>query len=126
MKDWQGQAHVKWDSKYHVVILPKYRRKVLYGRIRRGIGQILRDLCRQKNIDLVEGKAMPDHIHMLLKVPHRHSLAMTNGYLKGKVRPGSTGSCCKRKGRCSAGVSGRGVLRKYRRSGRRPDPAVHP
>ena len=84
MKDWQSQSHVKWDCKYHVVILPKYRRKVLYGKIRRGIGQILRDLCRQKNIELVEGKAMPDHIHMLLSVPPRYSIAMTIGYLKGK------------------------------------------
>src|SRR5271157_5531188 len=81
---WQSQAHVKWDCKYHVVILPKYRRKVLYGRIRRGIGQILRDLCRQKDIELVEGKAMPDHIHMLLSVPPRYSVAMAIGYLKGK------------------------------------------
>ena len=84
MKDWQSQAHVKWDCKYHVVILPKYRRKVLYGRMRRGVGQILRDLCRQKDIELVEGKAMPDHIHMLLSVPPRYSIAMTIGYLKGK------------------------------------------
>src|SRR5271166_5019676 len=84
MKEWQSQAHVKWDCKYHVVILPKYRRKVLYGRIRRGIGQILRDLCRQKDIELVEGKAMPDHIHMLLSVPPRYSVAMAIGYLKGK------------------------------------------
>src|SRR5207248_2814748 len=52
MKDWQSQAHVKWDCKYHVVILPKYRRKVMYGKMRRGIGQILRDLCRQKHIEL--------------------------------------------------------------------------
>ena len=84
MKDWQSQAHVKWDCKYHVVILPKYRRKVLYGKLRRGVGEILRDLCRQKNIELVEGKAMPDHIHMLLSVPPRYSIAMTIGYLKGK------------------------------------------
>ena len=84
MKEWQSQAHVKWDCKYHVVILPKYRRKVLYGRMRRGVGQILRDLCRQKDIELVEGKAMPDHIHMLLSVPPRYSLAMTIGYLKGE------------------------------------------
>jgi putative transposase len=84
MKDWQSQAHVRWDCKYHVVILPKYRRKVLYGRIRRGVGQIRRDLCRQKDIELVEGKAMPDHIHMLLSVPPRYSIAMTIGYLKGK------------------------------------------
>ena len=84
MKDWQSQAHVRWDCKYHVVILPKYRRKVLYGRMRRGVGQILRDLCRQKDIELVEGKAMPDHIPMLLSVPPRSSIAMTIGYLKGK------------------------------------------
>jgi putative transposase len=51
MKDWQSQAHVRWDCKYHVVILPKYRRQVLYGRVRRGVGQILRDLCRQKDIE---------------------------------------------------------------------------
>ncbi len=84
MKDWQSQAHVKWECKYHVVILPKYRRKVLYGKIRREIGRILRDLCRQKGIDLVEGNAMPDHMHMLLSVPPKYSIAMTVGYLKGK------------------------------------------
>jgi putative transposase len=84
MKDWQSQAHVKWECKYHVVILPKYRRKVLYGRLRRRVGAILRDLCRQKGIELVEGKAMPDHIHMLLSVPPKYSIAMAVGFLKGK------------------------------------------
>ncbi len=84
MKDWQSQAHVKWECKYHVVILPKYRRKVLYERVRRGVGHILRDLCRQKGIALVEGKAIVDHIHMLLSVPPKYSIAMTLGYLKGK------------------------------------------
>ena len=84
MKDWRSQAHVKWECKYHVVVLPKYRRKALYGRLRREVGRILRDLCRQKGIELVEGKAMPDHIHMLLSVPPKYSIAMTLGYLKGK------------------------------------------
>ena len=84
MKDWQSQAHVKWECKYHVVILPKYRRKVLYGKIRREIGRILRDLCRQKGIELVEGNAKSDHMHMLLSVPPKYSIAMTLGYLKGK------------------------------------------
>ena len=83
-KDWQSQAHVKWDCKCHVVILPKYREKVLYGKLRRAIGLILRDLCRQKGVELVEGKAMPDHIHMLLKVPPKYSVAMTMGFLKAK------------------------------------------
>jgi putative transposase len=84
VKDWTSQAHVKWECKYHVVILPKYRRKVLYGKVRRRIGEILRDLCRQKGVGLVEGKAMSDHIHMLVSVPPKYSIAMTIGYLKGK------------------------------------------
>jgi len=84
MKDWQSQTHVKWECKYHVVILPKYRKKTVYGRVRRQIGLILRQLCRQKGIELLEGNAMPDHIHMLLSVPPKYSIAMTMGYLKGK------------------------------------------
>ena len=84
MKDWQSQAHVKWDCKYHVVIVPKYRKKTLYGRLRREIGKILRELCRQKEIELLEGQAMPDHVHMLLSVPPRYSIAMAIGFLKGK------------------------------------------
>ena len=84
MKEWQSQAHVKWECKYHVVILPKYRKKAMYGRLRGKIGKILRELCRQKDVELVEGKAMPDHVHMLLSVPPCYSIAMTIGYLKGK------------------------------------------
>ena len=84
MKDWKSQAHVKWECKYHVVILPKYRKKVLYGKVRRRIGEILRDLCRQKGIKIEEGKLLPDHIHMLLSVAPKYSFAMTMGYLKGK------------------------------------------
>ena len=84
MKDWQSQAHVKWECKYHVVIVPKYRKKTLFGKLRRAMGGILRDLCRQKDVELVEGKAMPDHIHMVLSVPPRLSIAMVIGFLKGK------------------------------------------
>ena len=69
MKEWQSQAHVKWECKYHVVILPKYRKKALYGRLRREIGRIFRELCPQKQIELVEGKAIPDRVHMLLSLP---------------------------------------------------------
>jgi len=84
MKDWQSQAHVKWECKYHVVIIPKYRRKVLYGKIRKRVGEILRELCQQRGIELLEGKAMPDHVHMLLSVPPKYSIAHTIGFLKGK------------------------------------------
>ena len=84
MKDWQSQAHVKWDCKYHVVILPKYRRKAIFGKRRSEIGKILRQLCQQKGVVLVEGNAMPDHVHMVLSIPPKYSVAMTMGYLKGK------------------------------------------
>ena len=84
MKDWQSQAHVKWECKYHVVILPKYRKKDNFKSNRRKIGRIIRELCRQKGIGIVEGNAAVDHIHLLLSVPPKFSIAMTIGYLKGK------------------------------------------
>ena len=84
MKDWQDLAHVKWECKYHLVIVPKYRRQVLFGRSRRQVGTILRQLCRQKGVDLLEGHARPDHIHLVLSIPPKYSVAMVVGYLKGK------------------------------------------
>jgi putative transposase len=84
MREWQSLAHVKWECKYHVVIVPKYRKKVLFGRVRRDVGKIIRQLCRQKDVELIEGHAMPDHIHLVLSVPPKYSIAMVMGYLKGK------------------------------------------
>ena len=84
MHDWQSMSHVRWDCKYHVVIIPKYRRKLLFGRLRKQVGPILRDLCRQKGIELVEGHTMPDHVHMCLSIPPKYSVAYTIGFLKGK------------------------------------------
>ena len=84
MKDWRSQSHVKWECKYHVVIVPKYRSKKVFGRVRQRIGEILRELCRQKGVELVEGTTASDHVHMLLSVPPKYSIAMTIGFLKGK------------------------------------------
>ncbi len=84
MHDWQSLSHVRWDCKYHVVIVPKYRKKVIYGKLRRQVGLILRRLCQQRGITLLEGHAMSDHIHMCLSVPPKFSIAHTIGYLKGK------------------------------------------
>jgi putative transposase len=84
MREWQSQAHVRHYCRYHVVFIPKYRRKAIYGVLRRDIGGILRDLCRQAGIELVEGYAMSDHIHMLLMIPPKFSVANTVGFLKGK------------------------------------------
>ena len=84
MQDFESLAHVRWDCKYHVVFIPKYRRKVMYGRLKRQIGAILRSLCEQRGIELVEGHAMPDHIHLCLKIPPKYSVSNTVGFLKGK------------------------------------------
>ena len=84
MHEWQSLSHVRWECKYHVVIIPKYRRKVFYGRLRHQIGPILRELCRQRGVELLEGHAMPDHIHLCLSIPPKYSVAHTIGYLKGK------------------------------------------
>ena len=84
MHDWRSLSHVRWDCKYHVVIVPKYRKKVIYGRLRRQVGPLLRRLCQQRGITLLDGHAMSDHIHMCLSVAPKFSIAHTIGYLKGK------------------------------------------
>ena len=84
MREWQSQAHVKWYCRYHVVIVPKYRRKSMFGVIRRDIGEILKELCRRFEVELVEGHVMPDHVHMCLGIPPKYSVSHTIGKLKGK------------------------------------------
>ena len=84
MNDFESLAHVRWECKYHVVFIPKYRRKVIFGNLRNSIGQILRDLCNQKGIALLEGHAMNDHVHLCLSIPPKYSVAYTIGFLKGK------------------------------------------
>ena len=84
MHDWKSQSHVKWDCKYHIVFIPKYRQKVFYGQMRAKVGAIIRELCQQKGVEVVEGRAMPDHIHLCVSIPPKYSVAHTVGYLKGK------------------------------------------
>ena len=84
MRDWQSQSHVRHYCRYHVIFVPKYRKKQIYGNLRRDIGKILRELCRQHGVEIVEGHAMSDHIHLLLMIPPKYSVAHTIGFLKGK------------------------------------------
>ena len=77
-------AHTRWMCKYHIVFTPKYRRKIIYNKLRRDIVQIIKDLCKWKGIEIIEGKAMPDHIHILVKIPPKMSISNIMGYLKGK------------------------------------------
>ena len=77
-------AHSKWVCKYHVVFTPKYRRKIDYWGMREDIRDIIRDLCKWKGVAIIEGKVMPDHIHLLLSIPPKYSVSSFMGYLKGK------------------------------------------
>ena len=73
--DTNSLSHTKWECKYHVVFAPKYRRKVIYGELRKEIGTILRTLCERKGIELIEGECCPDHIHMLIRIPPKESVS---------------------------------------------------
>jgi putative transposase len=77
-------AHTCWNCKYHIVFAPKYRRQIIYGKIKQDIGQILRTHCARKEVEIIEAEACPDHIHMLVKIPPRYSVSEIMGYLKGK------------------------------------------
>lgn len=80
----QSLSHSKWLCKYHIVFTPKYRRKVIYYQLRADIQKIIKDLCKWKGIEIIEGHMMPDHIHLLLSIPPKYSVSQIMGYLKGK------------------------------------------
>ena len=80
----RSTAHSKYRCEYHIVFVPKYRRKEIYGQLKRDIGEILRKLCEQKGVEIIEAEACPDHIHMLVSIPSKLSIAQFMGYLKSK------------------------------------------
>ena len=82
--DLNHNAHSTWRLQYHIVFAPKFRRKVIYGELKADIGVILRKLCEEKNVEIIEAEACPDHIHMLVSIPPQLSVAQFVGYLKGK------------------------------------------
>jgi putative transposase len=82
--DESSLSHTRWDCKYHIVFSPKFRRKVIYGKLKKDIGKILRELCERKEVEIIEANACADHIHMLVKIPPKLSISSFMGYLKGK------------------------------------------
>jgi len=84
MDDFESLNHTAWDCKYHVVFIPKYRRKVLYGALRRELGEVFHRLAGQRESRIEEGHMMPDHVHMLISIPPKYSVAQVIGYIKGK------------------------------------------
>ena len=84
MREWQSLSHVRWYCRYHVILVPKHRKRVIFGSLRKAIGGLLRQLCEQEGIELVEGHALADHVHLCLSIPPKFSVANTVGFLKGK------------------------------------------
>lgn len=84
MDDIQSLNHTRWECKYHVVFIPKYRRKALYAELRRHLGPVFRALTEQKESRVEEGHLMSDHVHMLLSIPPKYAVAQVVGYMKGK------------------------------------------
>ena len=82
--DTDSLAHTKWNCKYHIVFAPKFRRRLIYGKVKQDIGRMLRKLCEYKEVVIIEAEACPDHIHMLLSIPPKYSVSQIVGYLKGK------------------------------------------
>ena len=85
MKMPESIAHTRWICKYHVVWIPKYRKKQLFGALRKEIAQVMKDLARQKECEILEGKLMPDHVHMLIAIPPKYSVSSVIGFIKGKT-----------------------------------------
>ncbi len=77
-------SHTRWECKYHIVWIPKYRKKTMYGQLRKHLGEVIRKLARQKESNVIEGHLMPDHIHMLISIPPKYSVSQVIGYMKGK------------------------------------------
>ena len=84
MHNFQSLSHTTWDCKYHLVWIPKYRKKVLYGNLRQQCGDVLRELVLQKGSNIVEGNLVGDHVHMLISIPPKYAVSQVVGYIKGK------------------------------------------
>ncbi len=84
MRQVDSLSHTKWECKYHIVFIPKYRRKVLFGRVRRELPTVFHQLARQKESLIEEGHVMPDHVHMMISIPPKYAVSQVVGYIKGK------------------------------------------
>jgi putative transposase len=84
LSNYKSLSHSKWECKYHVVFIPKYRKKAIYGQLRRELGGVFRNLAQQKESEIEEGHLMPDHVHMMISIPPKYAVAQVVGYIKGK------------------------------------------
>jgi len=84
MSEYDSLNHTKWDCKYHIVFIPKCRRKVLYGKVRQNLGEVFHELAKQRECQILEGHLCPDHVHMVIRIPPKYSVSHVMGYIKGK------------------------------------------
>jgi putative transposase len=84
MDEFESLSHTKWECKYHVIFIPKFRRKVLYGKLRQHLGEVLRALAAQKECRIEEGHLMADHVHMMIAIPPKFAVSQVIGFIKGK------------------------------------------
>ena len=127
MRQVNSLNHTRWECKYHIVFIPKYRRKTLYGQIRRELGHVFHRLARQKESLIEEGHVMPDHVHMMISIPPKYAVAQVVGYIKGKsaihIARQFSG---KNEKLCGSALLGERVLCLYGRKRRSGDPELHP
>ena len=84
MDEFESLSHTKWDCKYHVIFIPKYRRKALYGQLRQNLGEVFKKLAQQKESRIEEGHLMVDHVHMMIAIPPKYAVSQVVGFIKGK------------------------------------------
>ena len=126
MDEYETLNHTTWDCKYHVVFIPKYRRKLLFQELRKPLGEIFRQLAAQKESKVEEGHLLPDHVHMLLSIPPKYAVSNVVGYIKGKSA--ISGADLQRKKAQFRGTKllGARLLCEHGRTRRKGDPGVHP
>ncbi len=138
MTHYRSLSHTKWTCQYHVVFIPKFRKKVIYGELRRDLGEVLRRLAQQRESEVEEGHLMVDHVHIMLSIPPKYSVAQVIGYIKGKSaihiarhyagRPRNSSGSTSGLGdtSCPPALLGSGILRVHRGSRRTGDSHVYP
>lgn len=123
----ESLSHSKWECKYHVVFIPKRRRKMLFGAVRKSMGEVFHRLAGQKESRVEEGHLMPDHVHMLIAIPPKYAVSAVIGFIKGEERhPRGAGVRRTEAELRGAALLGAGVFHLDRRSGRASDSGLHP
>ncbi len=127
MDEMESLSHTKWECKYHVVFIPKCRRKTLYAELRRHLGEVFRKLAEQKESRIEEGHLLPDHVHMMIAIPPKYAVSQVDWvYQREECDPPGTGVRGEEEELRGAALLGARVLRIYRGAGRDGDPRVHP